>query len=191
MRKICILLLMLTFAVGINAQRKTDVLDRGLVAVPSGSGNLVTWRIFAEEYYGVTYNLYKNGTLIAEGLKASNYLDTSGGAGNSYQVAPVVKGVEKAKSAYSTYFPGGYIQFNVASVVDRNGNNVTGDYIINDISLGDVNGDGVTEFLVKRNYTGDIRSSSNTTCFHHYECYNLKGERLWWIDPVLTSSGTV
>ena len=182
MKRFFLFLLMLAVTVGINAQRKTDVLDRGLVAVPSGSGNLVTWRIFAEEYYGVTYNLYKNGSLIAEGLEASNYLDAAGGAGGAYQVAPVVKGVEKAKSAYSTYFPDGYIQFNVASVVDRNGNNVTGDYIINDISLGDVNGDGVTEFLVKRNYTGDIRSSSNTTCFHHYECYNLKGERLWWID---------
>ena len=182
MKKLFLVMLALTLTLAAGAQRTTDVLDRGLVAVPSGSGNLVSWRIFAEEYYGVTYNLYKNGSLIAEGLEASDYLDAAGGSGTAYQVAPVVKGVEKQKSAYSTYFPGGYIQFNVAGVVDRNGNNVTDQYIINDISLGDVDGDGVTEFLVKRNYTGDIRSASNTTCFHHYECYKLDGTRLWWID---------
>lgn len=51
------------------AQRFTDNLDRGLVAVPTGStsgstSNLVSWRRLAEEYYNVTYNLYKNGTRV-------------------------------------------------------------------------------------------------------------------------------
>ena len=164
------------------AQRQTDKLDRGLIAVPASSGNLVSWRIFAEEYYGVTYNLYANGKLLKEGLKVSNFTHTGGSSSTKYQVAAVVKGVEQEKSAESIYFSGGYKQFAVAKVQDRNGNDVTSQYIINDISLGDVDGDGVTEFIVKRNFSGDIRNAANTTCFHHYECYNLKGERLWWID---------
>ena len=165
-----------------QAQRVTDKLDRGLVAVPASSGNLVSWRIFAEEYYGVTYNLYANGSLLKSGLTASDFNHTSGSSTTKYQVAAVVKGVEQEKSAEVTRWNNGYLQFPVAKVQDRNGNDVTSQYIINDISLGDVDGDGVAEFIVKRNYTGDIYNSANTTCFHHYECYNLKGERLWWID---------
>ena len=47
----------------VKAQRKTDVLDRGLVAVPTGSTsgsttNFVSWRRTTEEYYNTTYNLY-------------------------------------------------------------------------------------------------------------------------------------
>lgn len=165
-----------------QAQRVTDKLDRGLVAVPASSGNLVSWRIFAEEYYGVTYNLYANGSLLKSGLTASDFNHTNGSSTTKYQVAAVVKGVEQEKSAEVTRWDNGYLQFPVAKVQDRNGNDVTSQYIINDISLGDVDGDGVAEFIVKRNYSGDIRNSANTTCFHHYECYNLKGERLWWID---------
>lgn len=165
-----------------QAQRVTDKLDRGLVAVPASSGNLVSWRIFAEEYYGVTYNLYANGSLLKSGLTASDFNHTSGSSTTKYQVAAVVKGVEQEKSAEVTRWNNGYLQFPVAKVQDRNGNDVTSQYIINDISLGDVDGNGVAEFIVKRNYSGDIRNSANTTCFHHYECYNLKGERLWWID---------
>ncbi|MBR6132192.1 MAG: hypothetical protein IKQ20_10085, partial [Bacteroidales bacterium] len=106
----------------VQAQRVTDKLDRGLVAVPSStSGNLVSWRIFAEEYYGVTYNLYANGTLVGSNLKASNYNHTGGNASTKYQVAAVVKGVEQAKSAEVTRWNEGYKQFAVAKVVDRDG----------------------------------------------------------------------
>ena len=164
------------------AQRFTDKLDRGLVAVPSGSGNLVSWRVLGEEYYDVTYNIYCNGTQIAENLQVSNYTHTSGNASSSYQVAAVVRGVEQAKSKSVTRWENGYFDIPAATVLDRNGNDVTSQYLINDISLGDVDGDGVVEFLVKRNYAGDILNASNTTKFHHYECYKLDGTRLWWID---------
>ena len=182
MKKFIITSLLLMLGITSFAQRFTDKLDRGLVAVPSGSGNLVSWRVLGEEYYDVTYNLYCNGTRIAENLQTSNYVHTSGNASSSYQVAAVVRGVEQPKSKSVSRWENGYFDIPVASVVDRNGNDVTSQYIINDISLGDVDGDGVVEFMVKRNYTGDILNSSNTTKFHHYECYKLDGTRLWWID---------
>ena len=183
MKKIFLLLLTLGCAMMVGAQRHTDVIDRGIVAVPSGSGNLVSWRLFAEEYYGVTFNLYKDGSLVAENLSASNYMDESGTSSATYQVAAVKNGVEQSKSAASTYFSGGYIQFPVAQVTNRNGEDITSSYIINDISLGDVDGDGVVEFLMKRNYTGsDLLLATNLTNYNHYECYKLDGTRLWWID---------
>ena len=62
-----------------HAQRTTDKLDRGLVAVPSGSSTLVSWRIFAEEYYDTQYNLYRNGVKVNDTpLNVSNISDPYG-----------------------------------------------------------------------------------------------------------------
>ena len=63
MRKKYILvgLLAMFLATGAQAQRVTDKLDRGLVAVKTSGGVFCSWRINAEEYYAVTYNLYRDG----------------------------------------------------------------------------------------------------------------------------------
>ena len=93
--RIALFLMMLIVATTMSAQRHTDRLDRGLVAIPansnggSGSGNFISWRIFAEEYYDVTYNLYCNGKLLKEGLTVSNFNHTAGNATSKYQVAAV------------------------------------------------------------------------------------------------------
>ena len=182
MKKLFLLTTMLlALATSANAQRTTDKLDRGLVAVPSGSSTFVSWRIFGEEYYDTEYNLYRNGVkLNATPLKVSNYTDAQGTAGATYQVAAVVRGVEQEKCAAVTRLNQQYIQFAVKNVVDRNGNDITGDYSINDIALADVDGDGVSEFIMKRNYVDG--SSVGATAFNLLECYNLKGDRLWYID---------
>lgn len=164
------------------AQRHTDRLDRGLVAVPADAGNFVSWKIFGEEYYNTTYNLYANGTLIKGGLKVGCFSHSGGNSSTRYQVAAVVNGVEQEKCTEVVRWGNGYKDIPVANVVDRDGQTVTSEYFLNDISLGDVTGNGIPEFIVKRNYSGDILSSSNKTRFHHYECYTLSGERLWWID---------
>ena len=178
-------LLALTSLMSVNAQRVTDQLDRGLVAVPVTGGNFVSWKVFAEEYYDVTYNLYCNGSKIASNLKTSNYTHTNGNSSSSYQVVPVVKGVERTDlmSQATKRWNNQYYQFPVAKVYDRAGNDVTSGYIINDVSLGDVDGDGVVEFLVKRNnHLGNQGDVTNKLTFHHYECYKLDGTLLWWMD---------
>ena len=162
------------------AQRQTDMLDRGLVAVPSGSGALVSWRIFGEEYYDTEYNLYRDGVKIAGSLSVSNYTDTGGKAGSKYQVAAVVRGQEQEKCAEVTRLNQQYIQFAVKDVMSRSGSNITNDYSINDIALADVDGDGVSEFILKRNYVDG--SSVDAIAYNLLECYNIKGDRLWYID---------
>ena len=205
MRKVFTLIVMLAMTACAFAQRVTDKIDRGLVATvaQNGGGNFLSWRIFGEEYYDVTYNLYCDGARIASNLRVSNFTHTSGNANSSYQVAPVVKGVEGEKCAavkrwqgdfvYSlTGFHEGYMDIPVQKVTGRDGSDVTSNYAINDISLADVDGDGTVEFIVKRlsslNY--DL---TNKTAFNLIECYNLKGERLWWIDcgPNLLSGSNV
>ncbi len=179
---------MLAFAVIGHAQRTTDKLDRGLVAVPSGNGSFVSWRIFGEEYYDTKYNLYRDGVKVNDTpLNVSNYTDAAGKPGSKYQVAAVVRGVEQEKCEAVTRLNQQYIQFAVKPVLDRDGNDMTAQCNINDIALADLTGDGVSEFIMKRNYGGDsdetgVYPVSNKTRYNHIEVYNLKGDRLWWID---------
>jgi len=178
---ITILLLMLT-TMGF-AQRSTDKLDRGLVAVPSssGGGNLVSWRVFGEEYYDVTYNLYCDGSIIASNLKTSNYNHSGGTSSSLYQVAAVVRGEEKERSEKVQRWENGMLTIPVQKITGRDGTDVTSNYTLNDISLGDLDGDGVVEFIVKRpcNIASDV---SQSNCFHVLDCYDRHGNRLWWID---------
>ena len=67
-----------------HAQRRTDQLDRGLVAVKNNAGVFLSWRILGEEYYDVTYNVYRNGTKInGSPLTVSNYVDNGGTLANT------------------------------------------------------------------------------------------------------------
>ncbi|MBP5339939.1 MAG: autotransporter-associated beta strand repeat-containing protein [Prevotella sp.] len=184
MKRLSLLALFLTACVAIGfAQRTTDILDRGLVAVPSGSGTFVSWRIFGEEYYDTEYNLYRNGTKVnQEPLKVSNYYDSAGRSGAKYQVAAVVRGVEQAKCAEVARLGNQYIQFAVGKLYSRRGTDITNSYDINDIALADLDGDGVSEFILKRNYTPDGSSVANDSAYNVLDCYKLNGERLWYID---------
>ncbi len=180
-------LLLLALGGQAMAQRPTDKLDRGLVAVPGGSGYLVSWRLMGEEYYGTTFNLYRNGAKInSQPITTSNYVDATGTPTAQYQVAAVVNGVEQEKcdaiKPWTTKDGNGnpYYQFKVANVTDRNGADATADYELNDVSLGDVNGDGISEFIVKRNSFAAYDRTKKRN--HMLECYDLAGNRLWYID---------
>ncbi len=183
MRKLTIFLLLLGITSVAWAQRITDKIDRGLVAVPaaSGGGNLVSWRVFGEEYYDVTYNLYCDGTKIASNLQVSNYQHTAGTQNSRYQVAAVVRGVEQEKSAAITRWNDGFLEIPVQPIIGRDGTDVTSHYTLNDVSLGDLDGDGVVEFVVKRP-CDMVTDLSNKNCFHVIDCYHRDGTRLWWID---------
>jgi len=183
MTKKLLTIVLLFIATATFAQRTTDHLDRGLVAVPaaSGSGNLVSWRVFAEEYYDVTYNLYCDGTQVAKNLSASNYTHTAGTATSKYQVAAVVRGVEQEKCAAITRWTNGMLTIPVQPIIGRDGTDVTAHYTLNDISLGDLDGDGIVEFIVKRP-CDQAANVSQKNCFHVLDCYDHKGNRLWWID---------
>ena len=56
--------LMGLMTIGVSAQRVTDKLDRGLTAMKVSGGVFVSWRILGEEYYDVTYNLYRDGVKV-------------------------------------------------------------------------------------------------------------------------------
>ena len=182
---------------GANAQRVTDNLNRGLVAIPqgdktgqderygmSGSGIFVSWRILPTEYYDTKYNVYRDGTKVAENLTVSNYQDNNGTKASTYKVVPVIKGTERNDlAATCTPWDHQYWEIPVAKVLNRNGVDVTSGYSLNDCSVADVDGDGQMEFVVKRrNDSGNLNTSGNTTDFNRHECYKMDGTLLWSID---------
>ena len=191
----------------VMAQRHTDPLDRGLVAVSTSSGVFASWRILPDEYYDVTYNLYRDGALVnSEPLSVSNFADASGSSSSTYTVRAVVDGVEQsacnAVSVWSDADGNGnrYKSIAVSDVYDRNGaliycacgnhtvsESVAQNYTINDISLGDVDGDGKIDFIVKRKNQTDqdnLFPTDNTTAFCRIEVYasSISYGLLWWID---------
>ncbi len=203
MKKLILSIIALLTVLCVNAQRKTDPLDRGLVAVKTNSGVFVSWRIQAEEYFDVKYNLYRDGTLIAKNLNVSNYQDNSGSASSTYTVKAVNKaGVEQAASNAASVWTTSdgtnmYKGIKMADVVDRDGNTVwsnnngtvtyTQNYTVNDVSVGDVDGDGQIDFIVKRKNQTDqdnLFPTTNTTAFCHIEVYasSINYGLLWWID---------
>ncbi|MBQ8462642.1 MAG: carbohydrate-binding protein [Prevotella sp.] len=198
MKKLFLFSMMLVMALTVQAQRVTDKLTRGLVAIPqgdktgqdnrygmSGSGIFVSWRILPTEYFDTKYNLYRNGTKVnAEPLAVSNYEDTGGTKDAKYQVIPVIRGVERTdlKSEEVTPWEHQYWDITVKNVVNRAGTDVTSQYTLNDCSVADVDGDGEMEFVVKRRNDSGLNVSGNTTTFNLHECYKMDGTRLWWID---------
>ena len=72
----------------VNAQaataRQMEALDRGLVAVKTGSGVFLSWRLLGTESYATSFNVYRDGTLIKSGITDStNYLDAAGSTSSS------------------------------------------------------------------------------------------------------------
>ncbi len=176
-----LLIMMMLFAVTSSAQRVVDKLDRGLVAVQTTKGVFVSWRIQSEEYHGVTYNLYRNGTKIAEKLNVSNYTDAAGTASSTYQVAAVVRGVEQAKSTATAIWSNDYME-----IVPKHDASLTSTYIPNDACCADVDGDGVVEILLK--YTNKEEAEAlypkagNNGEYTLFEVLKFDGTVLWWVN---------
>ena len=137
-------LLMGMMAVSVDAQRVMDRLDRGLVAVKTTNGVFVSWRIQADEYYDVTYNLYRDGALVAGQLTTSNYTDAAGTAASSYAVEAVKRGVMQDKCTAVKPWTNSFLE-----IVPQHDNTIVSTLIPNDACCADVDGDGEVEVLLK------------------------------------------
>ena len=91
----------LAIAPTVTAQRVTDDLGRGLVAMKTDAGVFCSWRINATEWDdGTEYNIYRGSAkLNSTPLKVSNFTDPAGSIDATYTVRPVVGGVEAAACA--------------------------------------------------------------------------------------------
>ena len=180
--------LALLVSMGANAQRFTDKLDRGLIAVQTTNGVYCSWRIQADEYYDVKYNLYRNGIKVnSEPLDVSNFTDKSGSSSNTYTVRAVVNGVEQAASKEATVFNSNYKEIKI-----QYPSALKSTYIPNDACCADVDGDGEVEILMKftnQQEGGQLYPKNGPTIngvqtkeYSMLACLKQDGTVLWWVN---------
>ena len=183
------LLLSTLLTAPVHAQRIMDKLDRGLVAVKTTDGVYCSWRINAEEYFDVKYNLYRDGVKVnSEPLDVSNYTDASGSSSSTYTVKAVVDGKEQDASKAAKVITGDGKSYGVLTVkrpkrvsVSDGTTDITDNFEPNDATIADVDGDGEMELLVKQISKADNAGYQGPD-YDRIEVQKLDGTLLWWID---------
>ncbi len=160
------------------AQRYMEKLDRGLVAVKSGNGYFLSWRLFGTDPQDNTFgfNVYKGDAKLNAAVifAATCYQDNSGASG-TYTVRPVTNGVEGAASENALVIDNGsYLSIPLTP---------PGSNTANDCSVGDLDGDGQYEIVLKWDAANaQDNSKSGVTDDVFLDGYKLGGTRLWRID---------
>lgn len=201
MRKMKFIVCAMLMATAMQAQQPTprtqmEKLDRGVVAVRPSWTNYVSWRLLGTDPENVTFDLYRDGNLVKENISETFAMD--GGTANSkYKVVAKENGrvIDESKEAetwnkhkslqlqrpaagktkpYST-------TINSESVSYPDGQEYT--YTPNDMSVGDVDGDGEYELFVKWDPSNSKDNSQNGVTGNVFiDCYKLDGTQLWRID---------
>lgn len=157
-----------------------EYLDRGITAVSTGSGMLVSWRFLANDSENAEFKLYRDNTLIytSSAGKATCYLDKSGSAKSKYRVDTLNDGKVISSSECSMISENYYFDI---PLTPPTASDCT--YSPNDCSVGDVDGDGVYELFLKWDPSNSKdNSQKGKTGKVYIDCYKLSGKRLWRID---------
>ncbi|WP_340020438.1 rhamnogalacturonan lyase [Paenibacillus sp. FSL H3-0457] len=162
-----------------------EYLDRGVVAVKTGAGVFVSWRLLGTEGSNVSFNVYRDGTKVNATpiTNSTNLQDASGTSSSKYTVRAVVSGTEQAASAVASVWGNNYLS--VPLSVPAGGTTPDGvayTYSANDASAGDLDGDGEYELIVKWDPSNSKdNSQSGYTGEVFIDAYKLNGTRLWRI----------
>ena len=162
-------------------EEQMEQLGRGLTVVAGqNGGRFVSWRLLGTDDSNITFNVLRNGNVVASNLKnATSYQDNGGAASSVYQVQAVLNG-EVIETA-DTYQSWGDLYTSVQ--LDRPAGGSDYDYTPNDMSVGDVDGDGEYELFVKwdpSNSKDNANSGSSAACI--IDCYKLDGTKLWRVN---------
>ncbi len=185
-------------ATNVQAQRQMEKLGRGVVALRTNSSSVyVGWRMLGTDPDDIGFNLYRmtnGGTAVKVNsspiTNSCNYVDTGATltVSNYWFVRPVTNGVEWAASSAFLLPSNSPVQQYLSIPLQIPPGGTTPDgvvytYSANDCSVGDLDGDGEYEIVVKwdpsnskdnsqSGYTGDV----------YLDAYKLDGTRLWRID---------
>lgn len=166
-------------------------LDRGVVALPAqGKGIFVSWRMLGTDSKNVCFDVVRDGKVIASHIKATNYTDQDGTAAHTYQIVtyqemPKADGIAPREVSQKVK-PWADLYQSLPISRPKGGTTPDGrsyTYTPNDCSVGDVDGDGEYEIILKwdpsnshdnshNGYTGDVI----------FDCYKLSGKKLWRIN---------
>lgn len=183
----------MTFTLGTYAQPRYDMdniaretLDRGVVAVRTDSGHVaVSWRTLTGDKTGEAFDVYRNGTRLngtAPVTGGTFFVDND--PLNGEAVYSVRGGCIDGSFTLRSDAPVGYLPIKI----DKPADGITPDgrsysYSANDASVGDMDGDGRYEIVLKWNPSNARDNAQDGfTGNTLFDCYTLDGERLWRID---------
>lgn len=169
-----------------------EKLGRGVIAIRENESDvIVSWRYLSSDPMKTAFNVYRNGEKLTERPVSTGTLFRDhhpSNASATYEVRPVLKGKETHHIDGSYILPAnapnGYLDIPLQKPAD--GTTPAGDtytYTPNDASIGDVDGDGEYEIILKWDpsnshdnshdgYTGEVL----------IDCYKLSGQNLWRIN---------
>lgn len=195
MKKTAIAALMLAASTTAIAQYShvvnADNLGRGVLAVKADDGVFVSWRSLPTDDALLEFDLYRDGVKVNQApiKKKTNFKDPEGTVNAKYTVKAMLNGSEVEVSEAPSVWNGDYMKIHL----DRpeGGTSPAGGakeqreytYTPDDVSVGDVDGDGEYEYIVKWFPTNaadnsHTRYTGNTI----FDCYELDGTKLWRID---------
>lgn len=166
---------------------KMEKLGRGVVAVRENPEKVViSWRYLTQDPENQAFDIYRDGRKInKQPLKdATFFVDNYAGSdAASYEVKPSV-GTLAGSYTLPADAPIGYINIPLNTperMVDEFGKEYT--YNANDASIGDVDGDGEYEIILKWDPSNSRDNSQDgLTGTTLIDCYKLDGTQLWRID---------
>ncbi|MFS0865818.1 rhamnogalacturonan lyase [Microbacterium sp. 179-B 1A2 NHS] len=140
------------------ASVQLEKLDRGLVALPTDGGIHLTWRLLKSEatgagetgLTGTDFVVRRDGKRIATVTDSTNFVDADGTDRSRYTVSPLQGKREGRPSAKTTAQASPFLDIPLTKPAD--GVTPAGEaytYAANDVSVGDVDGDGAYEYVVK------------------------------------------
>ncbi len=159
--------------------KRMEALDRGFVAIPSQEGMFLGWRFLGTDPEDIAFQIYKNGVPVTDSpiSDVTNYVDASYTGQEeeaSYRLVPVRDGQEvEAETCDALVFDREYLSIPVKQYE-------VGDYDINDASVGDLDGDGEYEIVVRRE-PADMKVDTRVA-YPLIEAYELDGTHMWTIN---------
>ncbi len=162
-----------------------EYLERGVVAVNTDDGIFVSWRLLGTDSEEVAFNLYRDGEKINDEpiTSSTNYLDEEGTVDSTYIVSATLDGEEVEESQEVKVWGNQYHSI----PLQRPDGGTTPDgedytYHANDTSVGDLDGDGEYEIILKwepSNSQDNSRAGYTGEVF--MDAYELDGTQLWRI----------
>ena len=148
-------------AVNLAGEKGADT----LISATDSEGNTLTkgvylsWRSFEADFDNdnnltTTFTVYRDGSVIASDIKVTNLVDEGGTSASTYKVVGSNDSSIGVNAVDTKCWEHQYLELSLFAPADEtmpeyNGEVTTCDYSANDMSLGDLDGDGVLELIVK------------------------------------------
>ena len=160
----------------LTAQVVKEKLNRAPVAVKTSQGILVSWRSLTTDAKDLSFDVYRNGTKVASAVSdVTNYLDAKGQSGDVYRIIS-----STGETSEATAWNNMFTSFDVKRPASIKSGNTTGRYRPDDMAVGDVDGDGNYELILK--WLPDNQRDSGKDGYSSpviISAYRMDGTPLW------------